>query len=161
MSYGNEQPAELHLAISNGDTVRCGRCGGVVDFGRSCELKREPGGHLEITRCHACLIARPRKYVGAVELLEIAGRIVEHVGHDGAQEEITRALTLPAPGSQWIYVDPRAPTDRLEFSFVRFAGDVLVFSGPFGDWICVREDWAHHLAARRVRPLLVPTAARV
>lgn len=160
MSQGNEQQAELYLAIANGDTVRCRGCGGTVDFNQSCGLMRDARGHLEITKCHTCLTNPAR--LEAAELLDVAGRLVDVFGHAGARAEITRALSLPAPGSAWVYTDSRSSTgvERLEFTFVRFFGELLQFSGPFGNWVCTRDEWAHHLAASRVRPCLVPAAAR-
>ena len=70
--------------------------------------------------------------------------------------EITRALSLPAPGSHWRYSDPGSPADRFEIAFVRHVGDFLLFNGPAGEWHCAREDWDRHLATARIRPLLLP-----
>lgn len=152
MSSNTENEPELFLALRNDGTVHCRRCGGAVDFALSCQLHRTGRGHLEVTMCHQCLIGG--------ELGGGGGGLVDVVGDDGARAaEITRALSFPAPGSHWRYTDPRSPADRLEFSFVRHVGDVLVFAGPHGDWHCAREDWANHLATMRVRPLLLPARA--
>lgn len=155
MRNRSEKLADLFLAVRDGDVVRCGRCKRIVDFGKSCELERGPSGHLDVTRCHECLMEKP-----PAGLLSAVGHLVDAFGEEGAKVEITRALSLPAPGSHWRYTDPRSPADRLEFSFVRFVGDALVFNGPYGEWICSREDWSNHVATFRVRPFLAPVRAQ-
>ena len=151
-----EQPAELYLAISSGDTVRCRVCGSQVDFGLSCELVRSRDGRLHVSRCHACLIA-VREAVGPalpLEAWELMRDLVETLGTEGAKREIGQLLQMPLPGSRWVYTCPRTG-GALEFCFVRSMGALLQFSGPFGAWECSRDHWAAHLAAHRVRALAV------
>lgn len=142
---------DLYLALREDLDVACGRCRRVVDLAKECELRRLPSGRLEVSRCHQCVAEKP-----PIDLVSAVDHLVDAFGVDGARAEITRALSLPAPGSHWRYSDPRSPADLLEFTFSRFAGQGLVFNGPYGEWFCSREDWANHLATCRVRPFLAP-----
>lgn len=142
---------DLSLALREDLDVACGRCRRVVDLEQECELRRLPSGRLEVSKCHRCIAEAP-----PVDLVSAVNHLVDAFGVAGARAEITRALSLPAPGSHWRYTDPRSPADRLLFTFLRFVGEGLVFDGPYGEWFCSREDWANHLASCRVRPFLAP-----
>lgn len=149
-----ERPAELYLALKNGDSVNCRRCGLAVDFAQSCELIRR--GHrqpLEVSRCHRCLVERLPVHQITMEAWHIAGELVAALGQDGAKAAIEASLTLPAVGSSWIFCDPSVSPDLyMQFEFVRHVGELLQFSGPCGPWVCRREEWSHLVAFQRVRP---------
>ncbi len=153
MNATHERPAELYLALRDGDAVRCTRCGRPVDFEKSCELIR-PGHHLplQVSRCHTCLVERAPSHQVTMDAWHIAGELVNVFGKEGAKEAIAASLLLPAVGSSWVFCDPAAPDVRFQFEFVRHVGDMLQFSGPCGPWLCRREDWTHHVAFQRVVP---------
>lgn len=146
MSTRPKEQAELFLAVTDSTDIPCARCNRIVDFAKSCELARRPNGQFFVSSCHVC--------VSELDLRSEVHHLVDVLGVEGARAEITRALSLPTPGSHWRYTDPRSPADRLEFTFLRFAGHGLVFDGPCGEWFCSREDWANHLATFRVRPFV-------
>lgn len=136
--------------------ILCNHCARAVDLSLSCEMRRAPGRPVDVLLCHECLRDRPS--VASVEAWRIAGALVDTLGVDGAKLAIRDALFLPAIGSRWTYASPRAPAVRLDFKFLHHSesGELLHFEGPFGPWVCRRDDWIANLAFQRVVPYLPP-----
>lgn len=112
-------------------------------------LQVQDDAEVPCRRCHrpvnfgkSCILARHP--TGRLEVLQCHECLME------------LPPVLPIPGSRWRYTDPLSPTDYLDFKFLRFVGEGLVFLGPHGEWFCSREDWSTHLATFRVRPFVAP-----
>ncbi|HYM46751.1 MAG TPA: hypothetical protein VES65_11410 [Solirubrobacteraceae bacterium] len=138
----DSQPAELYLALRDGDTVHCTCCGRMVDCEKYLQLVRRRDGRLLVTRCHHCV---------AGDSLDIAGvvtELLEQLGPRQTLRQLERILFLPTAGSRWRWRSSTTEPETWTLEFARTtaaAGD-----DPFANVLCMFDQIDEHGARNPV-----------